>query len=80
MGHPVVRIVIVALVLIAFVLAALLGYTGDDEYGLPGRVPGRPATTAPATAPATTGDAGERLDRPGGSWWMPAPASGREAV
>jgi hypothetical protein len=79
-GHPAVRIVIIALVVIAIVLAALLGYTGEDEYGLPVRVPGRPATTTPATAPATTGDAGARLDRAGGSWRMPAPASAREPV
>jgi hypothetical protein len=80
MGHPAVRIVIIALVVIAIVLAALLGYTGEDEYGLPGRVPGASTPTAPASAPATTGDAGARLDRDGGSWRMPAAVSGREPV
>jgi hypothetical protein len=49
--------VILALVVIAIVLAALLGLTGEDEHGLPGRVPGDPAITAPVEGGSTTGDA-----------------------
>ena len=48
--------VVLVVLVIAVVLASLLGLTGEDKYGLPGRVPAKPAITAPEPG-TTTGHA-----------------------